>query len=55
MSRESRKADRAQAKADRKEYDRNHAQLKRQQAFHSALLAAQLRRGKKQATRNGAS
>lgn len=44
----------AQAKADQKEYDRNHAQLKRQQAFHSALLAAQVRRGKKQSKRDGA-
>jgi hypothetical protein len=53
MTRESRKADRKQAKADRKEYDRNHAQQKRQQALHSTLLAAQVKRGKREAKRQG--
>ena len=47
-----RKSEKARKKAARKEYDRNHAQLRRQQAFHAALLAGQVRRGKKQA-KNG--
>ncbi len=42
-----RKAAKAQKKAARKAYERNHAQLKRQQAMHAVLLAAQLKRGKK--------
>lgn len=44
-----RKAEKSREKAADKEYKRNHAQLKRQQAFHSTLLAAQVRRGKKRA------
>jgi hypothetical protein len=47
-----RKAEKAHKKAARKEYDRNHAQLKRQQALHASLLASQLKRGKKQARRD---
>jgi hypothetical protein len=46
-----RKAERAHKKAAKKAYDRNHAQLKRQQAFHAVLLASQVRRAKKQAKR----
>jgi hypothetical protein len=46
-----RRAEKAQKRAARKAYDRNHAQLKRQQAFHAVLLASQRRRGKKQAKR----
>jgi hypothetical protein len=46
-----RKAEKAHKRAAKKAYDRNHAQLKRQQAFHAILLASQLRRGKKQAKR----
>jgi hypothetical protein len=46
-----RKADKAQKKAAKKAYDRNHAQLKRQQVMHASLLASQQRRGKKQAKR----
>jgi hypothetical protein len=46
-----RKAEKAQKKAAKKAYDRNHAQLKRQQAFSATLLASQLRRAKKQAKR----
>ena len=46
-----RKAEKAHKRAAKKEYDRNHAQLKRQQAFHAVLLASQLRRAKKQAKR----
>jgi hypothetical protein len=45
----SRKARKAQKKAARKEYERNHAQLKRMQMFSAAALAAQVRRGKKAA------
>lgn len=47
-----RKARKAQKKAAKKAYDRNHAQLKRQQAFHVILLAAQVKRAKKQAKRS---
>jgi hypothetical protein len=47
-----RKAEKAHKRAAKKSYDRNHAQLKRQQAMHSSLLAAQLKRGKKQAKRD---
>ena len=47
----AKKAEKSRKKAAKKEYDRNHAQLKRQQAMHGVLLAAQLRRGKKQARR----
>jgi hypothetical protein len=47
----ARKAEKSRKKAAKKEYERNHAQLKRQQAFHAALLAAQFRRNKKQAKR----
>jgi hypothetical protein len=43
----AKKADKARKKAAKKQYDRNHAQLKRQQAFHAVLLASQLRRAKK--------
>jgi hypothetical protein len=43
------RADKAQKKAAKKQYERNHAQLKRQQAFSTGALAAQVRRGKKQA------
>ena len=46
-----RKAEKAHKRAAKKAYDRNHAQLKRQQAFNAVLLASQLRRGKKQAKR----
>ena len=46
-----RKARKAQKKAVKKDYDRNHAQLKRQQAFHAILLASQLKRNKKAANR----
>ena len=50
------KADKRAAKADKKaakkHYERNHAQQKRQQAFHAALLTAQNRRGKKQAKKD---
>jgi hypothetical protein len=49
-----RKAAKAQKKAAKKSYDSNHAQLKRQQAMHGVLLAAQLKRGKKQAKREAA-
>jgi hypothetical protein len=45
----ARKADKAHKRAVQKEYDRNHAQLKRQLALHGSLLAAQVRRGKKRA------
>jgi hypothetical protein len=48
----TRKAEKSQKKAAKKEYERNHAQLKRQQAFHAALLAAQVKRNKKQAKRD---
>jgi len=47
-----RKAEKANKRAAKKAYDRNHAQLKRQQAMHASLLAAQSKRGKKQAKRN---
>jgi hypothetical protein len=47
-----RKAERAHKKAAKKAYDRNHAQLKRQQAFHAVLLASQLKRARKQAKRD---
>jgi hypothetical protein len=47
-----RKAEKAHKRAVKKAYDRNHAQLKRQQVMHASLLAAQLKRGKKQAKRN---
>jgi hypothetical protein len=47
----ARKAEKSRKKAAGKEYDRNHAQLKRQQALHAVLLAAQVRRGRKQAKR----
>jgi hypothetical protein len=43
------KAAKSQKKAAKKQYERNHAQLKRQQAFTSGTLAAQVKRGKKQA------
>jgi len=43
----------AQKKTAQKAYDRNHAQLKRQQAFHAALVAGQLRRNKRQAKNGG--
>jgi hypothetical protein len=46
-----RRAEKAHKRAAKKAYDRNHAQLKRQQAMHASLLAAQLKRGKKQAKR----
>lgn len=49
-----RKAQRARKKAAKKAYDRNHAQLKRQQAFHAILLASQLKRARKQAKRDSA-
>jgi hypothetical protein len=49
-----RKAAKAQKKAARKSYERNHAQLKRQQAMHAVLLAAQLQRGRKNAKREAA-
>jgi len=41
------KADKAHKKAAKKDYDRRHAQLKRQQTMHTALLGAQVKRGKK--------
>ena len=44
-----RQAQKAQKRAAKKAYDRNHAQLKRQQAFHAVLLAGQVRRGNKKA------
>ena len=47
-----RKAEKARKKAAKKEYERNHAQLKRQQTFHAGLLASQLRRNKKAAKRD---
>jgi hypothetical protein len=47
-----RKAEKAHKRAAKKAYDRNHAQLKRQQAMHASLLAAQLKRTKKQAKRD---
>ena len=47
----AKKADKARKKAAKKQYDRNHAQLKRQQAFHAVLLASQLNRNRKQAKR----
>ncbi len=50
--RADRKAEKARKRAAKKEYDRNHAQLKRQQAFHAILLASQRKRAKKQAKRN---
>jgi hypothetical protein len=40
------KAAKAQKKAARKQFERNHAQLKRTQAFSTAALAAQVKRGK---------
>jgi hypothetical protein len=45
----ARKARKAQKKAAKKQYERNHAQLKRTQVFSTAALAAQVRRGKKAA------
>ncbi len=45
----ARKAQKAQKKAAKKEYERNHAQLKRTQAFSAGTLAAQLKRNKKAA------
>jgi hypothetical protein len=48
------KAEKSRKKAAKKEYDRNHAQLKRQQAMHGVLLAAQVKRGKKQSRRKSA-
>jgi hypothetical protein len=45
------KAEKAHKRAAKKAYDRNHAQLKRQQAFYAVLLASQLKRAKKQAKR----
>ena len=48
----ARRAEKSRKKAAAKEYDRNHAQLKRQQAMHAVLLAAQVRLGKKQARRD---
>ena len=50
--RAARRADKADKKAAKKQVDRNHAPLKRQQAMHSTLLAAQVRRGEKQAKRD---
>jgi hypothetical protein len=47
-----RKAERARKRAARKAYDRNHAQLKRQQGFQAILLASQLKRARKQARRD---
>jgi hypothetical protein len=47
-----RKARKGQKKVAKKAYDRNHAQLKRQQAMHASLLAAQVKRAKKQAKRD---
>jgi hypothetical protein len=47
----ARKAEKSRKKAAKKEYERNHAQLKRQQAFHAVLLAAQVKRNRKQAKR----
>ena len=47
------KQDKADKKAAKKLYERNHAQQKRQVAFHGALLAAQNKRNKKQAKANG--
>jgi hypothetical protein len=49
-----RKAERARTRAARKAYDRNHAQLKRQQAFQAILLTSQLKRARKQARRDAA-
>ena len=49
-----RRAKKAQKKAAKKAYDRNHAQLKRQQAFHAILLRSQVKRARKQAKREGA-
>jgi hypothetical protein len=46
-----RKARKAQKREAKKAYDRNHAQLKRQQAMHASLLAAQVKRAKKRAKR----
>jgi hypothetical protein len=48
----TKKADKANKKAAKKQYERNHAQLKRQQAFHAGLLAAQVTRRKKLAKRD---
>jgi hypothetical protein len=45
----AKKAEKSRKKAAKKQYDRNHAQLKRQQAFHAILLAGQAKRQKKQA------
>jgi len=47
-----RHAQKARKKAAQKEYDRNHAQLKRQQSLHAILLSSQLKRAKKQAKRD---
>ena len=46
-----RKAEKAHKRAVKKAYNRNHAQLKRQQVMHAYLLAAQVKRGRKQAKR----
>ena len=48
----AKRADKDRKKAAQKEYDRNHAQLKRQQAFHAVLLAGQIRRQKKVARKS---
>jgi hypothetical protein len=48
----ARKAEKTRKKAVKKEYERNHAQLKRQQAFHAVLLAGQVKRNKSQAKRD---
>jgi hypothetical protein len=47
VTRADRKAEKTAKKAAKKTYDRNHAQLKRLQAMHAALLASQLRRARK--------
>jgi hypothetical protein len=48
----AKKAEKSHKKAAKKQYERNHAQLKRQQAFDSTLLAGQVKRNKKQAKRD---
>jgi hypothetical protein len=43
----AKKAEKSRKKAAKKQYERNHAQQKRQTSFHGALLAGQVRRRKK--------
>jgi hypothetical protein len=48
----AKKSEKSQKKAAAKDYERRHAQLKRTQAFHATLIAAQAKRAKKQAKRD---